>query len=159
MAWQKHPTTTRQHMEVTAAARVALTRKQKPKSRAGMHAAPAYSLSPHAVPPLVASKASSMPRRCPAVPRLSSARASGPAWPLAGRRGTPRAPPYRSRSLERPSAMTMSTISSAAPSISSCSSETTAVVVEQSSPMNFSTIRSAPQRAWPNSKVRRAFVL
>ena len=52
----------------------------------------------------------------------------------------------------------MSTISTAAPSIRSSSSETTADDVEQSAPMNFSTNRSAPQPAWPNSKERHAFV-
>ena len=52
----------------------------------------------------------------------------------------------------------MSTISTAAPSISSSSSETTADDVEQSAPMNFSTNRSAPQPALPNSKERHAFV-
>ena len=47
---QKHPTTTRQHMEVTAGARVAPTRKQTPESHAVHHASPSRARWPYSVP-------------------------------------------------------------------------------------------------------------
>ena len=75
-----------------------------------------------------------MPRAATAILRLRSARACGPARPLAGRRGTPLPPQHRLRSTERSSEMLMSTSTAAAPSISNCSSATSAVVVEPSTP-------------------------
>ena len=83
------------------------------------------------------------PRAATAIPRLRSARACGPARPLAGRRGTPLPSQHRLRSTERSSEMLMSTSTAAAPSISNCSSATSAVVVEPSTPMIFSAVRSA----------------
>ena len=132
---------------------------QEPKSCAETCIAPALARGPHAVPTLAALKASSMPRAATAIPRLRSARACGPARPLAGRRGTPLPPQHRLRSTERSSEMLMSTSTAAAPSISNCSSATSAVVVDPSTPMIFSAGRRAPRPARPYSKWRRDLLL
>ena len=94
---EKHPTTTRQHMAVTAAARVALTRKQTPESHAPHHAAPSRARRPHSpCRPRLRHKHPRCRRLAAARPRLSLTSTRGPARSLADRRGTPLLPTHRS---------------------------------------------------------------
>ena len=95
-----------------------------------------------------------LPRAGDSHPRLSSTCARGLAWPLAGRRGTPLPPQYRSRSKERATKKMTMMCCYASPRSARTFSRKACCRAERSSPSMSTTIGSASRSGMSNSKQR-----
>ena len=100
-----------------------------------------------------------LPRAGDSHPRLSSTCARGLAWPLAGRRGTPLPPQYRSRSKERAIKKMTMICCSAPPRSARTFSRKACCRVERSSPSMSTTMGSISRSGISNPKQRRHLVL
>ena len=95
-----------------------------------------------------------LPRAGDSHPRLSSTCARGLAWPLAGRRGTPLPPQYRSRSKERATKKMTTMCCYASPRSARTFSRKACCRADRSSPSMSTTIGSASRSGMSISKQR-----